>query len=196
LEISILITFAAGLINVLGFVIYNWQASKSTVTPNLASWGIWAGVTIVNFTSYHSMSGDWAKSLLPAISSALCILTFLLILTKGGKILEMSKFDVVSLMIGFLSVVAWRLFRSATFANLIIQFAIILGFIPTLRAVIVDPRKEHPLPWFVWTVSYTLFVAVVLLRWTNHWQDLVYPAIGIISFLLITLLSKRSSIAR
>jgi len=45
--------------------------------------------------------------------------------------------------------VVWWVFRSATYANLILQVCILVSFIPTYRTVWNNPKTEKALPWFI-----------------------------------------------
>ncbi len=90
MKIVLVLTLVTSLVQILGFVIYDLQAFKRMSKPNVTSWAIWAGITILNFTSYRSMSGDWMVSLLPTVSSIFCILTFFVAIAKGGRF---SKLD-------------------------------------------------------------------------------------------------------
>jgi hypothetical protein len=188
LELALVLTLVTSLVQIIGFVIYDWQAFRKMSKPNVASWALWAGITILNFTSYRSMSGDWMKSLLPTVSSAFCVLTFVVAVAKGGRISKLSKFDAAALAIGTIATLTWFFLKSATYANLILQAAVIIGFVPTWRTA----KAERPLPWFIWTSAYVLGVTVVVVRWTGHWQDLAYPGLCVFGHLGVALLAERA----
>jgi hypothetical protein len=184
----LILTLVASLVQIIGYAIYNVQTFKKMSEPNVASWLLWAVITVFNFTSYRSMSGDWMKSLLPTVSSFFCILTFIVAVIKGGRLSKLSKEDTAALVIGMIATFMWYFLKSATYANLIIQVAVIIGFIPTLRTA----KAERPLAWFIWTSAYTLGVSVVILRWNNHWQDLVYPVMCVFAHLAVALISQHA----
>jgi hypothetical protein len=186
LKTALILTLITSSVQIIGFVIYDWQAFRKMSKPNVASWALWAVITVLNFTSYRSMSGDWMKSLLPTVSSAFCILTFVVAFLKGGKLSKLNKFDTAALALGTMATLTWYFLQSATYANLIIQAAVLIGFVPTWRTA----KTERRLPWFIWTTAYVLGVIVVVLRWSGHWQDLVYPVMCMFAHLVVGLLAK------
>lgn len=183
----LILALITSLVQIIGFVIYDVQAFRKMSKPNIATWILWAGISILNFTSYRSMSGDWMKSLLPTVSSAFCVLTFFVAIMKGGKLSKLNKLDTAALILGAIATLTWFFLKSATYANLIIQAAVLIGFIPTWRTA----KSERPLPWFVWTAVYVLGVIVVAMRWTGHWQDLVYPVMCLFAHLAVGIIAMR-----
>ncbi len=162
--------------------------------PNLATWTLWTFLTVLNASSYDVMSGDWVKSILPLASSVACILTFLFALYKG-KLSKVDPWDGLALGIGVISALVWWYYKSATYANLIIQFSIAVSFVPTYRGVWRDPKKERALPWYIWSSAYFLSIAVVLLRWQS-WHDLVYPINCLVLHAVVGLLTKRKCVIK
>ena len=189
---DVVLAMVSGIIQVVAFVLYNKYILKGKTHPNIASWGIWAFITVLNFTSYGVMSDDWVKSLLPTVSSLMCIVTFLLSLAKG-KLSKLGLFDTAALVFGLAASLAWWQLQSATYANLILQVGICIGFIPTLRSVWKTPSNEQPLPWFLWTGAYALMIVVVYLRWRGQYQELVYPVECLIAHGLVGVLALRKS---
>lgn len=190
MDITISLAVLTNIIHITAFVLYNKDILKGHSRPNRTSWGIWAFITILNFTSYSSMSDDWVKSLLPTISSFLCIATFVITLFKNGRF-QINKWDAVALSLGIVASLVWFSVKSATYANLILQLALFIGFIPTARSAITNPKNEKPLPWFLWSLAFTLGIFVIVLRWTGQWQDLGYTLNGIICHVTVGCLSLR-----
>jgi hypothetical protein len=191
LDITILLGITAGLMHVLAFVLYNRQMPKGTSQPNSATWTLWTFLTVLNVSSYAVMSGDWVKSLLPLVSSIACIATFLFSFYKG-KLSKIDPWDGLALGIGIISGLVWWYYKSAMYANLILQASVAVSFVPTYRGVWKDPMKERALPWYIWSSAYILSIIVVALRWHNQYQDLVYPVNCLILHAVVGLLTKRS----
>ncbi len=187
-----LLAILASLLNIVGFVVYNKQVFTGKNTPNITSWGIWAFVTVLNFLSYKTMSDDWVKSIFPTISSLMCIATFLVVFVMG-KFDRVSKYDVIAMMLGVVAGLVWWWFESATYANLLLQLAIAIGFVPTFRSVWASPKSEKPLPWFIWSVGFAVGVIVVLMRWNNQYQDVVYYADCVVLHLAVALMALRKT---
>ena len=162
------------LCNVLAFVIYNWQMLLGQSSPSAASWGIWAFVTVLNFTSYRKMSGDWVKSLLPTLSSVLCVLTFVIAISRG-RLGTLDVYDAIVLAIGVVASVVWWRTKSPPKAQVLLQICIAIGFIPTYLSVWNNPENERLLGWLIWSITFTIQIVVVRLRWRGQKMDLLYP---------------------
>ena len=184
------LAIVASLLHIVAFIIYNKQLLSNNNKPNIVTWAIWAFESLFNVASYFVMSGDWVKALLPAISSLFCIEIFIVALFKGrfGRI---GKFDVTALIAGIFAAVVWWEFKSATFANLIAQACVAIGFIPTFKSIWISPETEKPVAWFIWSLAYVVGLAVVLARWQDQYQDLVLYICGIIFHLAVAVLALR-----
>lgn len=169
-----LLAIIALICNVVAFAIYNWQMLVGGSAPNIASWGIWSFGTILNFTSYRVMSGDWVKSLLPTSSSALCILTFVIAITRG-RLAALNVYDEIALAIVIAVVIVWWWTESATKAQKLLQACGFVGFIPTYLSVWENPGNEPLLVWVIWTLMFMIQIEVVRLRWRGQRMDIVYP---------------------
>lgn len=174
MTVEVILGVIAGLIHIVAFLIYHRQMLQGTSKPNQATWTLWVFISTLNCISYIVMSGDIIKGLLPIASTAACIAVFVVSLFKG-KLSKLNFGDQIALMLGFASIFVWRAYRSATYANLILQICILISFIPTYRGVWKEPSNEKALPWFVWSSAYILTIIVVFLRWQGQYQDLVYP---------------------
>lgn len=182
----------ASLTHIVAFLVYNKQILGAKNAPNISTWAIWGLLSFFNVASYWTMSGDWAKSLLPMISSFLCVATFFVSLGRG-HFATIGKYDLAALFIGVVAVAVWLWFKSATFANMLAQCCVFIGFLPTYRSVWENPKNEKALPWFIWTLAYVFGTMVVILRWQGQWQDVVYFANCIVLHLVVALLTFRKS---
>ena len=184
------LTAGASLMHIVAFLVYNKQTLCGKIRPNIMTWSIWAFVTLLNLASYKAMSGDWIKTILPIISSVMCIATFVISLFVG-KFARVSKYDLIALALGIVTPLVWWHFKSATYANMILQASIAIGFVPTFRSVCELPQNEKPLAWFLWSLAYTIGIVVVLMRWNNQYQDIVYYADCIALHFIVALLALR-----
>jgi hypothetical protein len=189
-DISVLLGASAGFLHVLAFALYNRQMLHGTSQPNSATWTLWAFLTVLNASSYAVMSGDLVKSILPIASSLACILTFLFSLYKG-KLSKLDLWDGLALGIGVVSGLVWWYYKSATYANLILQASVAISFVPTYRGVWKNPKKEKALPWYIWSFAYVLSIVVIAMRWKGQYQDLVYPVNCLILHAVVGVLTKR-----
>lgn len=189
---TFLLGVIASFLHIIAFAIYNKQVFQQTSVPKTATWTLWAILTVLNASSYSIMSGDLIKSLLPATSSLACIITFLACL-YGGKFSWMDKWDGIAFVIGLVSGFVWWRYQSATYANLILQLAVAISFIPTYRGVWNNPKSEKTFPWYLWSTAYVISITVVLLRWQGQYADLVYPVNCLLLHAMVCLLTKKGS---
>ncbi len=190
MDFTLWLGIIAGLVHISAFVLYNKQVSDKTSTPNIATWTMWVVLTILNLFTYNVMSGDIVKSILPTISSIFCIWTFLFSLKKG-RLSQMRGEEIIALVIGGISCFIWWWYHSATYANMILQVSIAISFIPTYRGVWNNPKIEKALPWYIWSAGYALSIMVVIFRWRDQYQDLVYPIGCLILHFFVGLLAER-----
>lgn len=178
----------SGLGTTLAYIDYNRKVFKGETKPNGATWGIWSAIALVSSSSYLASTGDFWKGILPLANIVLCIGTFSLALISG-KFKKLNFTDWCALVIGLIAVIVWK-FTTASYANLVVQGAIIFGFIPTWIGIWKTPSCEMPRPWWVWSASYTIAVVVVMIRWKSQWVDLVYPILGVTLHASVPILGK------
>lgn len=172
-EIVILAGTAAGM-HVVAFIIHALQTHKGTSTPNPATWGLWTFISALNCASFITMQEHRIVGLLPIVSSISCIAAFLVYLFKH-KFSKLGFWENTALVLGIVAVFVWWYYHSASYANLILQPAIVISFMPTLRGVWRDPNREGPLPWFIWSPAYIFLIIAVFLEWEEKLLQLVYP---------------------
>lgn len=186
---GIILSVLGGVLQLVAFAIYNKQILKGLSKPNAATWTLWMFTSTLNCITYIIMSGDVVKGFLPIASTVACIATFFYALKKG-KLSKLNGWDTTVLALGLVSAVVWWIFRSATYANLILQICILVSFIPTYRTVWNDYRTEKALPWFLWSLAYVFVLVAVILRWRGQVQDLVYPINCFVLHLIVGILAK------
>lgn len=188
MDLSQVLGVVSSLIYCIGYLCYNLGIFKGTTSANKATWGIWSSIAVVNMGSYIKATRDLWKSLIPILDLLLCALTLVIALVKGRNE-GLDKWDKRALWVGCLSVIVWAIFKSATWANVVVQVSIAFALIPTWRAVWQKPEKENSLPWLLWSASYALAIVVVILRWSGKSIDLVYPINGLILHLSVPVLA-------
>ncbi len=192
MQMTLYLGIGAGLLQLVGFAFYNKQIFHGTSVPNAATWTVWAFIGLLSGFSYAAMTGDVAKYFLPLASALASVVTFVYSLF-AGKFRCLDRWEWLVLALGVLGGLVWWWSRSATYANLIVVGAEIIAFFPLMRGVWKNPALERPLPWLIWTSAYSVNALVVLLRWTGHYQDLVFPVSMIFLHLAVALLSLRKA---
>lgn len=156
------------------FVVYGLRARKGQSKPNFATWSIWVLATGLNCASYFLMSDDWVKALQPLAGAAACFTIFVMAL-KNGQFELPGTAERVMLLISVTAVIIWFVYRDASYANMVLQSAFVVSFIPTLRQIWRKPQDESALPWFMWGGAYLLLILTVAVRWQGNALELVYP---------------------
>lgn len=190
---DIICSLLAGFLSLVAYVGYNWQILTGNASPNTTSWAIWSFMTVLNFASYKEMTKDGWKSFLPTFNSSLCILTFFISLVKG-QLQNVVQTDILALALGIVASIIWKKSRSPVLPNMMLQLGIIVGFIPTVRGVLVAPQDEVAICWFLWAISFAFQLAVVVMRWKGQKQDLVYPINCFVLHLAVGLLALRGQL--
>lgn len=170
----------AATLHLSAYVVYGRMTGRGEARANTATWILWVFLSALNATSYVLMSGDLMKGAVACAGAVACTVTFAYALSKG-KASPIGLWDGAALGVGLLAAAAWLAFRSATYANLILQGGFVVSMIPVYRAVLKDPRAEPPVPWLMWGSAYAVNLCVVILRWRGHAADLAYPCISLVT---------------
>ncbi len=173
--ISIILAIASGVCTTVAYVDYIQMTIRGTNDPNKTTWIIWALISLISTSSYFAASADLWKNIITLVNMFLCIGTLVILLLRNGKIrTRLTAKECLSLVIGISTIIIWKL-TSPAYANLVVQAAIAIGFVPTWESIWEDPSRERSRPWWIWSTAYALALAVVILRWKHQWTDLVYP---------------------
>lgn len=190
---SFVISVAAGVVQLVAFVLYNIQIFRGTSKPNAIVWTLWAYLTLLDSSSYVAMSGDLVKSILPVASAVMTVATFLYALVCGKFTKPKEKWDFVAFAVGLVAGYVWYEYRSATYANLIVVCAIAVSFIPLYRELGKDRAIEKSLPWALWSTAYALSFVTVWLRWRGHYVDFAYSFVCFFLHLPVALIATGKS---
>ena len=168
-------------LNILAFSLYIPNAS-----PNTAAWSLWAGITVIGAFSYMKMTGDPVKNF-PALVNIFITIPVFVYFAIVGKFQAIGYLEYILFGIGIFACFVWWWYRSATYAQMIIQAVIAIGYISNVTSVWANPGSEPAYPWFIWTLCSITMGAVVILRW-QKWQDIIGPTNStLFSFIIATL---------
>lgn len=179
MEPGVFLGITAGIVHITAYLLYNRNILKDDCDPNNTTWLLWALLGLLNVSSYIKMSRDLVKSILPATSAALRLITLFVTIAKG-KWKKPDKWDVSVLIIGAGAAIIWYIYKNAAYANLFLQLCYIISIIPTDRGILRGEKNEKILPWLLWSVGHTLGISVILARWSGQYQDLAFSTIGVI----------------
>jgi hypothetical protein len=178
-HLSLSLTILSSLIFLGFFVLYNKNILNSLIKPNIVSWSLFALITLINAITYIVFTHDALKGALAFTDCFTCIVITCLILFKG-QYSKLTIFEKIIIFLAIVSLAVWYMFHSAVFANLLLQPAYILAFIPTLKNAWNNPQNESALVWLMWAFSFLLTITVVIIRFDNVWADLINPSIAFI----------------
>ncbi len=188
--IGLALGLIAGTLNVAAYLAYNRRLSDESSRPNPVAWGIWTVIDGLNLLTYVWICRDWPKAVMPAVTALACAATFLRVMFSG-RLARPDRGDTAALAGAITAVLVWHTYRSAALANLLLQGARILAFVPVVRTLCRDPAAERPLPWFCWSAAAAVLFAAVCLRWRGQPAELAYPAVGFAMNAAVAALSLR-----
>lgn len=198
LDLLLVLGILAGILQLLGYYYY---LSIEEIDPNPASWLMFAyGTALLTFLEWEN-NATLPELILPTACSILSIVVAIQCWLKSnnkhslklyaGELLE-NFWDRTSIILDILITVgyltAWFLAAYTLLHEQHILIAMIVflwlsnlstitSFIPILRSTASDSTQEHYLPWFIWTISYTVLGVTTYLTHGTVWHILmIYPA--------------------
>lgn len=186
MQITILLGVVASFVQIAGYFIYSRKINIGRIKPNTASWSIWASGAILESSSYILITGDWVKNLLPIACALSALVLFIYCLFKG-HFSKLSRLEWFLVATYFLAIFVWW-YQSVFYAHLLLVFTAIIAYLPIISNVWSDPMVEDATPWYIWTVAYSLFTLLVVLRW-EKWIDIVYPLVSVFLSVFVAVLA-------
>ena len=192
LTLDVVLGGIAGVLNLVAYLLYNRQMDHGKSHPKVATWLLWGFVYSLNSGSYLSLSGGhWIKIALPLASAAACLGTLLCALVRGRfRHQVLDAWEKAVLVIALAASLVWWHGQEAAYANLCLQTAFIVSFMPTVVGVWREPQSERWLPWVMWAVAYAVMTYSVWLHWRS-WSEMAYPLNGLCLNAAVGLLSRR-----
>ena len=156
-------------------VIYLDRTAKGHITPNPVSFFVRSVVAAMNLVTYFFTSGqDTFKTSVSLVSTVGLVTIFAYSLRKG-RFSKVNNFDIVSGVIAILVAVIWKVSSDPVIANLLLQSAMFIAFVPAIRGVLAGVAREEVTPWALATLTYVLMVGALNLDVNTTWQQLVHP---------------------
>lgn len=182
--------YVAGVLMLLGYVLYIRQTLRHEIEPNPTTWTMFAYGTGLLTVLEADRSASFVLLIVPA-ACALCGLWVAGICLKRGKIKWPDEREnqisfVTDLLLTIAYITAWLLLvfgqiveEQRAFATLVFlvcsNLTTITAFIPLLRQAKRNPGDERAFPWVVWTFSYAT-LAVATFYEAGLWTELmIYP---------------------
>ncbi|HYD93539.1 MAG TPA: hypothetical protein VEB18_03775 [Candidatus Paceibacterota bacterium] len=161
-RVGLVLGLLAGVLHLVGYVLYAHGILNGAIHTNIVSWGLWTFGSIVAFVTFQEIAHDWVKSFLNAVCVLGMFVIFGLILYQRGRDhvpFELDAGMITDLLIAVLDLFVmfiWILFRkrSLSVIDFWLQVDIIISFLPIMRSTIADPSSETLIPWVLWTFAY------------------------------------------
>jgi len=190
--ISNILVVIAVFLQVEGFILYGMHVFSSTTIPNAASWFLWSYLSSLNAFAYYQDSGkDLSKSGVAIINALAMVSTFIFSIYLGS--IEMPPpHDYLMIALGLLASFGWYRY-SASVAQVMLQIAFTVAFLPTYLDLWANPLLEQSLPWFLWEASFFLGIVIVCLRWKGRYMEIMYPFVAFLRVGILLILLYWSS---
>lgn len=149
MEFSEIAQIISGILIFIGYIPYILGVIKKEIKPNTITWLVWGLLNLSALvTSYLSGSGTNAILITSTIGSFVISIMSI----KYGKF-QFSKLNIFCLGLGVLSFLALFLIKSAEIALGIAIFGNIVGSIPTITSVYINPKNESIVPWSIYVMA-------------------------------------------
>jgi len=151
-----ILSIAAGVVFVAGFVPYIRAIVRKQAQPSKATWMIWAILDVVAFAGMlvkHTLNSQMTAALV-------CASTVAVLALKYGKP-GWSRLDKLCLGGAVLGVALWEIFHDPVLGIVTSLIVLFLGGIPTFVSAWHDPGKEDRTAWTILWVSCILAVIAI-----------------------------------
>jgi len=173
-----LLQIIVSIILVVSYFIYLRQTMKDESTPNPGSWIIWFVIMGFNTLTYFKVTeGDYFKTAI-AFAGFVSVTVIMSYALWRGKFAKITTFDVIILLLAIILGVFWRSTSDDKLTNLLLQFIMLLSFLPTVIGLLQNRLREKYLPWTVATIAYVIkTISVPLAQKYSSWE-LFFPIIN------------------
>lgn len=177
----------------LGYILYGYFLLIGRTRANATAWGLMC-VSATSFLVVEFLYGVPINALKLGLVDALVAFVIVAIAYASGRIVHWSTHDkkLVLWYIGLLTLYLlgdgakemgllenYFLHIASVGIILLYNATMVIEFIPIIRETLLRNEDEVPWPWFVWTLSYGLYVYVRILENVDP-INLVYPISSVI----------------
>ena len=202
MDILVLGVLAAAL-QALGYLAYGFKVLKRDITPNAASWLMFAYGTTFLVILEWDRDASFALLALPVVCALLSIGIALYCLRKVRRAwwpehwLEKFSF-LLDVLLTIAYLYTWMLLVQGTigaaeknlaeiFILICWNIGIFTAFFPLLRQVYHNPSTEHATPWLIWTCAYGFLAILTISEQRGIDELLLYPVVcaGVHGFIAV-----------
>ncbi len=203
---------AAAILQTVGYFTYGWKVLRRDIQPNATSWLMFAYGTSLLVLVEWDRDASFALLALPAICAVLSIAIALYCLKRVRRLwwpahpLERFSFS-LDVGLTLLYIIAWILVDKSlitdaqkSLAEVLIlvcwNIGVFTAFFPLLRQVFHHPLTEHALPWYLWTVAYSLLAYITYLEVGTFNVLMLYPLTHVIVHGIVAVHTGRAHFKR
>jgi hypothetical protein len=161
------------------FIIYFRAVVRGQSVLYTSMWALTIVSSVLNGITYLAMTHNLVASATP-VTNAVAVCSVLVVGWRYRRFRPLRLLDWVVLGIGLAVVGLWVASGSASYANLLLQLALMLAIIPAYVGVW-QGEKESPLPWGLWSLSHLINLSILLMCWNGKYDALVSPVLYIIA---------------
>ncbi|HRX64178.1 MAG TPA: hypothetical protein P5060_03690 [Candidatus Absconditabacterales bacterium] len=176
---------------IIGTILYILNIHKKSISLNLSSRTIRIFLELIDAVSYIKIVTENIKGLMAVISMVgMSIIALLAI--KKGRFKKLSKFDILLLMIGILTIIAGIISKSYIVTNVSLQIAFLMAYIPTIKGIYKKEIQEKTFPWIITSIGIITSIIGLILYYEGRFT-LIYPSarlFGNAALILSTIIVK------
>lgn len=178
------------LVHLGGYTLYVWGMVQDRITPNTTTWSLLLLIVVLDFPTYFQgiETDAFIKSFLPLVDCLGVIVVWTFAFTRG-KFERPDRWDFMVASCQALTLAIWKI-AGAMDANLMLQVATAIAFVPIIRGVYAWEEVEKPIPWMMWSFSYGLQIVIVYIH-PHGWKEFAYPIVCLVLHFAVGVFSLR-----
>lgn len=155
MEFKVIVSFLTVLLTFVGYVPYVIDILRGKTKPHVYTW---LGATVTAFTAYglQVLGGAGVGAWPMLVISLICVLVLVLSFWKGTD--NRTAFDLLCIVLSFIALFLWLVVQQPILSVLLITFAEILAFVPTVRKSWHQPYSETLSLYSVSAVRHSLSI--------------------------------------
>ncbi|OGB74970.1 hypothetical protein A2810_02720 [candidate division Kazan bacterium RIFCSPHIGHO2_01_FULL_49_10] len=190
--LSVVLSCIIPFVHFSAFIIYYRAVARGQSTLYTAMWVLTIVSSILNGVTYLAMTRSLVMSATP-VTNAVAVCGVLIIGWRYRKFRPFQTLDWVVLGIGSVVIGLWITSGNASYANLLLQLALMLAIIPAYAGVW-QGERENPWPWALWSVSHIINLSILFMLWNDSYNAFVSPILYIIANTgMVMLIMRRRS---
>lgn len=188
MDLKIFLGISAGVLTVSSFIPYFSSILTGRTTPHSYTWLIWSITQGLAAVVIFQGGGGIFSALSVGAGALLSLVVFLTSLTKGTE--HIHVLDSVILLVALLATILWWRFNHPTFSIIMVSFIDAIGFVPTYRKTLIEPRSESLPAWALYLVG-NVCALLALAQYNILTTLYIATMIGATTILIALILLKR-----